>query len=214
MASDPLHGLPMSHPNEHVLVVRRSLFDSLGAFQGLNTNVSHYLPHFLNGENNFFLPRDAAETDPTHKQIIPYALFHCQGKLLHYVRGKKSGEQRLAAKGSLGIGGHINSEDAEQSSLERDTYLTGVEREINEELRVGSTYQQRIVALLNDDSSEVGRVHLGVVHVFDLATTDIAPNEAPITQLEFLTREELAARRDQLETWSQICFDQWDALLG
>lgn len=204
----------MAYPNEHVLVVRRSLFDALGAFQGLNPNVAHYLPQLLKRENNFFLSRDLAETDPLHKQIIPYALFHHQGRLLHYVRGKKSGEQRLAAKGSLGIGGHINSEDAQQASLERDTYLTGVEREVNEELKLGSTYQQRIVALLNDDSNEVGQVHLGVVHVFDLATPDIAPNEAPITQLEFLSRDELAARRDQLESWSQFCFDHWDALLG
>lgn len=204
----------MSSPNEQVLVVRRALFETLGAFQGLSPNVAHYLPEFLKRENNFFLSRDAAEQDPTHKQIIPYALFHCQGKLLHYVRGKKSGEQRLAAKGSLGIGGHINSEDAQQASLERDTYLTGVEREVNEELKLGSSYTQRIVALLNDDSNEVGQVHLGVVHVFDLASTDIAPNEAPITQLEFLTREELTARREQLETWSQICLDHWETLLG
>ena len=126
----------MSHPNEHVLVVRRALFDELGAFQGISTEIGKYLPAFLDPTQNFFLSRDDAETDPSHKQIIPYALFHCQGKLLHYVRGKKSGEQRLAAKGSLGIGGHINSEDAEQASLERDTYLTGVEREINEELKL------------------------------------------------------------------------------
>jgi predicted NUDIX family phosphoesterase len=204
----------MPYPNEHVLVVRRSLLDSLGSFQGLNTNVAHYLPQFLSGENNFFLSRDDAETDPSHKQIIPYAIFHCQGKLLHYVRGKKGGEQRLTAKGSLGIGGHINSEDAAQASLERDTYLTGVEREVNEELRLGTTYTQRIVALLNDDSNEVGQVHLGVVHVFDLAMPEIEPNEAPITQLEFLSREELAARRDLLESWSQICFDHWDELIG
>lgn len=204
----------MSYNNERVLVVRRSLFDELGAFQGLATNVDHYLPSFLNTENNFFLLRDDAENDPSHKQIIPYALFHCRGKLLHYVRGKKSGEQRLAAKGSLGIGGHINTEDAEQASLERDTYLTGVEREMNEELKIGSNHTQRIVALLNDDSNEVGKVHLGVVHVFDLESEDVAPNEAPITQLEFLSREELAQRRDLLESWSQICFDNWDALVG
>ncbi len=204
----------MPYPNEHVLVVRRALFDELGAFQGLSADVSKYLPEFLNPAQNFFLSRDLAETDPSHKQIIPYALFHCQGKLLHYVRGKKGGEQRLAAKGSVGIGGHINSEDAAAASLERDTYLTGVEREINEELKLDTTYQQRIVALLNDDSNEVGQVHLGIVHVFELASEAVAPNEAPITQLEFLTRAELVARRDQLESWSQFCVDHWDELLG
>lgn len=204
----------MPYHNEKVLVIRRSLLDELGSFQGLVSNVGDYLPEFLSEGNNFFLLRDDAENDPSHKQIIPYALFHCGGKLLHYVRGKKSGESRLASKGSLGIGGHINSEDAEKASLERDTYMTGVEREVNEEVLLTTEYTQRIGGLLNDDSNEVGQVHLGVVHVFDLLQPNVEPNEAPITQLEWLTRDELLARRDQLETWSQICLDHWDELIG
>ncbi len=204
----------MPYPNERVLVVPRALFDELGSFQGLSTDVQRYLPRFLQPDQNYFMLRDEAETDPTHKQIIPYALFHHEGRLLHYVRGKKGGEQRLAAKGSLGIGGHINSEDAEQASLERDTYVIGVDREMNEELKIQSAYQQRIMALLNDDSNEVGQVHLGVVHVFDLASDKVRANEHTITELQFLSRNELEQRRDRLETWSQICFDHWDALVG
>ena len=204
----------MRWPDERVLVIPRPLFESLGAFQGLTTDVDRYLPAFLDPANNHFLARDDAEEDPSHKQIIPYALFHHQGRLLHYVRGGKTGEKRLASKGSLGIGGHINSEDAAQSSIERSTYLTGVEREMNEELVLRTAYRQRIVALINDDSNEVGQVHIGVVHLFDLDSPDVAANEAPITQLEFLTRDELAARRDLLETWSQICFDHLDRILS
>ena len=203
----------MRWPDERVLVIPRPLFDALGAFQGLTTDVDRYLPAFLDPANNHFLARDDAEEDPSHKQIIPYALFHHQGRLLHYVRGGKTGEKRLAAKGSLGIGGHINSDDAAQSSIERSTYLTGVEREMNEELVLRSAYRQRIVALINDDSNEVGQVHIGVVHLFDLDSPDVEANEAPITQLEFLSRDELAARRELLETWSQICFDHLDRIL-
>ncbi|MFT4549337.1 MAG: putative NUDIX family phosphoesterase [Verrucomicrobiales bacterium] len=195
------------YDNEHVLVVKRELFDSIGSFQGLAANTADYLPQFLSEENNYFMLRDLAEDDPSHKQIIPYAIFHHGGKFLHYVRGKKSGEQRLAAKGSIGIGGHINTEDAEASSLERDTYMTGVDREMNEELVINSKYQQRIVALLNDDSNEVGQVHLGVVHLFELESPDVKANEAAISELEFLSHEELKARHDRLETWSQICVD-------
>jgi predicted NUDIX family phosphoesterase len=204
----------MRWPNERVLVVPRPLFDSLGAFEGLTTDVDRYLPSFLNPKNNFFLARDDAEDDPTHKQIIPYALFHCSGRFLHYVRGSKSGEQRLADKGSLGIGGHINSDDAAQASLEKDTYLTGVDREMNEELLLNTAYRQRIVALINDDSNPVGRVHIGVVHLFDLESENVAANEAPITSLEFLTRDALTARRDNLETWSAICLDHLDRIIG
>ena len=203
----------MRWPNERVLVIPRPLFDSLGAFEGLTTDVDRYLPAFLDPANNHFLARDDAEEDPGHKQIIPYALFHCRGRYLHYVRGGKGGEKRLADKGSLGIGGHINSEDAAQASLERDTYLTGVDREINEELLLNTPYRQKLVALINDDSSDVGRVHLGVVHLFDLDSEAVEANEAPITGLEFLDLETLQARRDQLETWSQICLDHLPSLI-
>ncbi|MEZ5325328.1 MAG: hypothetical protein R3F19_09710 [Verrucomicrobiales bacterium] len=201
------------YADERVLVVPRPLFDELGSFQGFSADVERYLPSFLNPENNSFLLRDHAEDDPGHKQIIPYAIFHHNGRILHYVRGSKSGEQRLAAKGSVGIGGHINSEDAEQASIEKDTYLTGVEREINEELILDGNYRQRLVGLINDDSNEVGKVHLGVVHVFDLESDHVLPNENPITELEFFDREQLAARREHLETWSQICFDHLDVIL-
>ncbi len=203
----------MRWPDERVLVIPRRLFDDLGAFNGLSTDVDRYLPAFLNPANNHFLARDAAEDDPSHKQIIPYALFHHNGHLLHYVRGSKGGEKRLAAKGSLGIGGHINAEDAAQASLEKDTYMTGVEREMNEELIINSPFSQNIVALINDDSNDVGKVHIGIVHLFNLASPDVAANEAPITDLSFLSLDSLAARRDQLESWSQICLDHLHLIL-
>jgi predicted NUDIX family phosphoesterase len=193
------------YEDEKVLVVPRPLFDEIGSFQGLSNDVESYLPRFLDPANNFFLQRDDAEDDPTHKQIIPYAIFHHEGRILHYVRGKKSGEQRLASKGSIGIGGHINQEDLDASSLEKDTYMTGVEREVNEELILSSGYKQRIVALLNDDSNEVGQVHLGVVHLFDLESAEVTAGEANIASLEFLTVAELLAKHDELESWSQIC---------
>ena len=106
------------YEDENVLVVPRDLFDEIGSFQGINLNITKYLPTFLQSSNNFFMPREQAEEDPQYKQIIPYALFRHEDKLLRYVRGKKSGEQRLASKSSVGIGGHINQDDEEQSSLE------------------------------------------------------------------------------------------------
>ena len=69
------------------------------------------------------------------------------------------------------------------------------------------------MALLNDDSNEVGQVHLGVVHVFNLETDNVQKGEAMITELAFLNREELADRRENLETWSQLCLDGLDRLL-
>lgn len=206
----------MTTPNENILVIKRSLFDELGSFHGLNFEPEKYLPALLSRGNNFFLPRAQAESDPTHKQIIPYVLLSCGGKVLHYVRGKKAGEQRLIAKGSIGIGGHMNEEKDELlwNTADENAYRAGVEREVNEEITIETPFEDRIVALLNDDTTEVGRVHLGIVHVFRLAEPKVQKREAMITNLAFLSKEELLARRDTLETWSQLCLDSLGRLLS
>src|SRR5437588_5076028 len=204
----------MAALQENVLVIKRSLFDQLGAFQGLNFEPERYLKTLLSRGNNFFLSRAAAESDPYYKQIIPYAIIAHGDRVLYYVRGKKSGEQRLVAKGSIGIGGHLNDSDESLFAWDEKAYRAGVEREVNEELRIGTTFDDHIVALLNDDSTEVGRVHLGVVHVFKLDEPNVEKREAMITNLEFLSREELLKRRETLETWSQLCVDQLDRLLA
>jgi len=205
----------MNYPGENVLVVKRSLFDQLGNFHGLNFEPGKYLDALLTRGNNFFLPRAQAEDDPAYKQIIPYALVAFGNKVLYYVRGKKVGEQRLVAKGSIGIGGHMNQEDELlfNYALNEAAYRAGVEREVNEEIKIDTQFEDRIVALLNDDTTNVGRVHLGIVHVFKLAEPKVEKREAMITNLTFLVRAELTARRESLETWSQICVDSLDRLL-
>jgi len=205
----------MNPPDENILVIRRSLFDELGAFQGLTFETEKYLRAILSRGNNFFIPRPQAETDPRFKQIIPYALIVFENSVLHYVRGKKAGEQRLVAKGSIGIGGHM-AEDADKflwHSTDEETYRAGVEREVNEEIKIDAPFEDRIVALLNDDITEVGSVHLGVVHVFKLAEPKVEKREAMITGLTFLAKDELCAHRETMETWSQICLDSLDRLL-
>lgn len=198
---------------EMVLAIRRELFDRLGAFQGLNFEVEHYLPALLSREHNFFVPRSRAEQDPGCKQIIPYVILTHGGKVLHYVRGKKGGEQRLVAKGSIGIGGHLNDADENLFSYDLEAYQAGVRREVEEELLVQTPYCNRIRALLNDDSTEVGRVHLGIVHVFELEAPLVSKREAAITQPWFLTPAALQDRFDQLETWSQLCLARLPELL-
>jgi predicted NUDIX family phosphoesterase len=204
----------MSPPDENILVIKRSLLDQLGSFHGLNFEPRRYLDAILSRGNNFFLPRARAETDPTHKQIIPYAMLAFENKVLYYVRGKKAGEQRLAAKGSIGIGGHMNESDESLFALDEAAYRAGVEREVSEEVKIGTNFEDRIVALLNDDSTEVGQVHLGVVHVFKLAEPKVEKREAMITNLALLGKDELVKRRETLETWSQICLDSLDRLLA
>jgi predicted NUDIX family phosphoesterase len=134
--------------------------------------------------------------------------------VLHYVRGKKAGEQRLVAKGSIGVGGHMNETDESLFAMDEQAYRAGVEREVNEEIKIDTPFEDRIVALLNDDSTEVGRVHLGIVHILKLKEPKVQKREAMITSLTFLTKTELIARRESLESWSQICLDGLERLLA
>jgi len=203
----------MNPPEENVLVIKRSLFDQLGSFQGLSFEPQKYLAAILSRGNNFFIPRPKAESNPGYKQIIPYGLIVFQNTVLHYVRGKKAGEQRLIAKGSIGVGGHMNETDESLFAMDEQAYRAGVEREVNEEIKIEAPFEDRIVALLNDDSTEVGRVHLGIVHIFKLKQPEVQKREAMITGLTFLAKEELLARREAMETWSQICVDSLDRLL-
>ena len=198
--------------DEMILVVPRSEFERLGAFQGLHFDVNRYLQAFFAPEIPRFLPRPAAEVDPSFKQIIPYAILTHGGRILSYVRGAKGGEKRLNAKRSIGVGGHINLEDSSAGAFDMAAYERALQRELEEELHLNTTYSQRAVALLNDDTTEVGRVHLGVVHLLECASPEVAGAEACLTALEFLAPSALLADRDRLETWSQICMDHWDTL--
>ena len=200
---------------EQVLVVPRSVVEEVGMFHGLVFDVDSYLEKLFAADVPSFLPRPQAEKDPTHKQLIPYVLIKCGDKYLTYVRGKRAGETRLVGNRSIGIGGHINPVDNEVPLFGidyREIYENAVLREVDEEINIDGSRSDRIVALLNDDTNEVGAVHLGVVHVLTLENENVTRNEQMITQLEFKTLEELHAVRDEMETWSQLCLDGLEKL--
>ena len=197
---------------ERVLVIRRSLFDSLGSFLGLQSEVGRYLPVFLEPQNHFFVPRAEAEEDPSLKQLIPYVVVTSGDRILHYRRGSGSGETRLLKKGSVGIGGHINDEDGEGEAFDSSAYQRALMRELQEEIRISSSFVERPLALLNDDTNPVGAVHLGIVHQCQLSTPEVVANEEAIAELGFLSLEELALRHEQLESWSQIVLNGWTSL--
>jgi predicted NUDIX family phosphoesterase len=201
----------MSSEPEQVLVVERRLLDQCGSFQGLTFEIERYLSVLLNDRNHRFLPRPAAEADPSFKQLIPYFIIVCKGRIWTYTRGKTSGEGRLVAKISIGIGGHINPQDAGSDGGE-GVYTRAAARELAEEVVLPAGCTQSIVALLNDDATPVGTVHLGVVHVLITPSEEVRPNELAIAEAGFKSIEELRPLRDRMETWSQICFDVIDEL--
>jgi predicted NUDIX family phosphoesterase len=53
----------------------------------------------------------------------------------------------------------------------------------------------------------VGRVHIGIVHLWTLDALSVTRREQMITQMEFMSMAELQKVRDTMETWSQLCLD-------
>ncbi len=197
-------------PQEQVLVIERKVLEKIGTFEGLTFDVKRYMDEIFMPNVPRFMLRSEAENNPSFKQLIPYVIMTYKGKYLNYVRGKKAGETRLIAKRSIGIGGHINPIDADNSPLFaylKDNYDTAVQREVAEEVDVQTEHTDSIVALLNDESNDVGKVHLGIVHYWELDSPDVEKREQMITQMSFMTLAELEQVRETLETWSQKCLD-------
>jgi predicted NUDIX family phosphoesterase len=151
------------------------------------------------------------EQDPSFKQLIPYVIFRHQGAagvthLFQYTRGKGQGESRLHAKRSIGVGGHISADDAAQpNTAQASAYEEGMRRELEEEVIIDSPYRGRMVGLINDDETEVGRVHLGVVHILDVEHPAVQPREQDLLDARFQPLDQLIPTLEQFETWSQIC---------
>jgi predicted NUDIX family phosphoesterase len=193
---------------EHVLVVPTPVFHQIGHFQGFSTDTERYLDELLRPENMSYRPRAEMEQDPTFKQLIPYVVFRHttpagEVQLFQYTRGKGQGEQRLHSKRSIGIGGHISSDDASALSV----YDEGMRRELAEEVRIETPYRASLAGLINDDLTEVGKVHLGVVHIFDVERKDVYPREDEIIDSGFRPVGELLRDREQFESWSKICLE-------
>ncbi len=192
---------------EQVLVIERKVLEQVGMFQGLTFDVDNYLGEiFVQGVPRF-MPRSQVEENPAYKQLIPYVLMSYQDKYLSYIRGRRAGEARLVGNRSIGIGGHINPAD-DMPLFNTDfyeTYLAAVEREVAEEVTVETSHTDRVVALLNDESNEVGSVHLGIVHHWVLDAPKVSRREQMITQMAFMSPAELHEVQDTLETWSGLC---------
>lgn len=187
---------------ERVLVVPTSLFQQLGYFQGFSADIARYLDGLFDPEQMSFRRRSEVEEDPSFKQLIPYVILKHGDSVFQYSRGKGQGEARLHAKRSVGIGGHISAEDAEGGV---HVYDEGMRRELEEEVVIESPYRERCVGLINDDLTEVGKVHLGVVHIFELESPAVRPREYDIQTAGFQSLTEIRQNLASFETWSQIC---------
>lgn len=176
-------------------------------------------------QDGFFVERAYAERTPALKQLIPYCLVVCDGRILLVRRTKRGGEARLHDKHSIGIGGHINPEDVEGrdgidavaagTQREIDVVAAGTQREISEELDVKGTYEVRRVGLLNDDSNPVGAVHVGVVQLV-VVQGSVEIREKDALEGRLIDPKELVGLRASganFETWSSMLVDRLPELL-
>lgn len=203
-----------SSTEEQILVIPESALASITKFEGFSHDVDHFLDKILGSEHLQFRPRSAMEQDPSFKQLIPYILLRHVDDLgttwlFAYTRGKGQGEARLHAQRSIGIGGHISTVDAQPRPGHNDLgpYRNGMLRELTEEVTLKSTYTEQCLGLIYDASTEVGRVHLGVVHIFDLQTPEVTPNEDDICDAGFVRLQSLREDFDSLEIWSQLSLE-------
>ena len=197
---------------ERVLCFERNLLEELGVFQGLNLDVERFLPVVTAPDKLVYLNRSEAEQDRRYKQLIPYVLILCNGKLLRYRRGKGGQETRLHGLYSVGIGGHISEEDHGLFSSDRG-YQDGMRRELMEEIAVDDV-KDAAVAAINDDSTEVGYVHFGVVHVVHVASEDVAGRRSGIVSPEFVALDVALKDLSAYESWSRFCLEHLDTLLA
>ena len=197
---------------ERVLCFQRKLLEDLGVFQGLSLEIEKYLPVVTSSSHILYLNRSEAEQDKRYKQLIPYVLIICDGKILRYRRGRGGQETRLHGLYSVGIGGHISEEDHGLFSKCLG-YQDGMRRELMEEVAIDEV-NEAAVAVINDDSTEVGYVHFGVVHVLHVANESVVGRRSGIVNPEFVPIPEALKDLAGYESWSRFCLEQLDLLLS
>ena len=150
-----------------------------------------------------YLPRTRMEADPAWKQVIPYPVLRDGDAWYLMRRTKAGGDARLHDRYSIGVGGHVNPADG---GFDGDL-TNALRREWHEELVVDFVPEFRFVGLLNDDTTSVGQVHLGLVYEGDAAGRPVAIRETDKLSGGFVASRDVAAVSDRLETWSRIAFE-------
>lgn len=194
--------------HEYILVVKRTLlFAHTPAWDGLNTSVFTQCADTVAQHKEFIL-RASAETDPTYKQIIPYMIFTVNGKIFVMQRKKEASEQRLANKMSIGIGGHIRQED-----MQTDDIADWGKREFEEEVNYSGKLTFEPLGILNDDSNEVGQVHIGFVYLVHGENEQISIKDEHKSGVLY-TLDECEALFETMESWSKVSFQAIKAKLS
>ena len=191
--------------SNRILVVPAAALAALGPLRGFSPDPRRLEALLVPGVAEF-RERAEMEVDPTYKQIIPYVIFRSGDRVFRYTRGRSGGEARLHRLKSLGVGGHVDEADAHGVATP-EAYEAALRRELDEEVTVSSPGTLTRVGLINDEDTPVGRVHLGVIHLYDLDRPDVTPREDGLSDAAFVPIAEARAGREGFESWSQFCLD-------
>ena len=193
---------------EQVLVFKSSQLQEFDTIQGCMPTSANIIDTIGGLWKPFFMLRNEAENKPEFKQLIPYVLIRRGGDYLRYQRGGTSGEKRLMARYSIGVGGHINPVDSTSTNHVREIYFKALKRELFEEVNLNIDSIPPVIGLINDDSDEVGQVHLGCVRLLDLLEPSLAKaGELCIEDMEFVSAPRLFEEKDKLESWSKLALE-------
>lgn len=183
---------------EQVLTVKRAYIAEYLPKMGITSENCDKVIAEINSHHEF-IPRDLAENDPSHKQVISYVVLTRGSQVFATRRLKKGGESRLHGLMSLGVGGHINPDD----EVGGDVLRRGLQRELDEEVYIEKALELVPRGMINDDTQEVGRVHLGLFYTLEVAG-EVRIRETEKLEGLWLERSELDALRDSMESWSQF----------
>ena len=183
---------------EHVLVIPRAALMGDPGWLGVTSDQLEGFEELVAREGRFE-PRPAMEIDRTWKQVIPYLVLR-DGERYFLMRRTKAGtDARLHDRWSIGVGGHLNPGDVDLAG--------GLRREWHEELRADFEPEFELIGLLNDDTTDVGSVHLGAVYVADAGGLPVAIRETEKLSGTFASPHEVAEVVHRMETWSALVFD-------
>ena len=193
--------------DEHILVVRRAhLFATEESWHGLQElDFDHYM-HIINHRKEFH-PRSIMETNPTYKQIIPYLIFTHDDKYFLMQRTSDASETRLRNKLTLGIGGHIREEDLKgslsaEASAKEELFAWAL-REFHEEVNYAGNLTVKPLGIINDDSNDVGKVHIGFAFLLIGDSPEISV-KSELKSGELVSLSDCLALKEDMETWSQF----------
>lgn len=155
-------------------------------------------------ENHSFLDRDIAEYDYDYRQIIPYIIVKKDDSFLMLKRLNKQTEKRLHGKCSLGVGGHINPDPLGKYE---DVIMSGLYKELNEEIYIKEPFKLTFSGIINNQTSDVGKVHVGFLYVLEASSLDFEVLEKEKMTGEWVNRDQLGKYYEYLEGWSQIVYD-------